>query len=457
MTTLPKRISFTDGNGKRHRIRLAGYDQKSIAVITNKIDEILSAKASGRPISPAVTEWLASRDDKLFKKLSNTGLVKPRRDESMVAYFDDYAANNAKSTSWISNHSITRKKIVDYFGDRLIRDITPEDAEAFRVQLAASYAQATVAGDIKRLRRVFRFAVKDEMIYSNPFAEVVAGDQSNDSRKKFVSREVIAKVVEACPNAQWRLLVALARFGGLRNVSETFALKWQHVDWTEGTIRVPGAKGKDSQIRWRTIPIYDELLEPLREAFDPENEMVINIEGTAANVYNTFLRIVKRADQTPWSRLWHNLRASRDTELSEVLPGHAVAQLMGNSVAVSEKHYKMIMPHHFESLKANSLANPKSKTQSGTKMARQPPETDDSDGNESQPTREFPDENEKAPAIAEALVHPGGFEPPTPGSEDRCSIQLSYGCMFGWLPQGGDLSRRGPKGVCLCPVTRLGK
>ncbi len=138
--------------------------------------------------------------------------------------------------------------------------------------------------------------------------------------------------------------------------------------------------------------------------------MVLTIDGTAANVYNSFLRIVRRAKQTPWSRLWHNLRASRDSELSQFLPAHAVAQLMGNTVAVSQKHYKMIMPEQFESLKAKNfgplLAHPKSENQNGTKTGQQPLETGENRENQSQPICEFPEENEKAPAIAGASSTP---------------------------------------------------
>jgi integrase len=47
---------------------------------------------------------------------------------------------------------------------------------------------------------------------------------------RFVTREEAHAVMDACPDAEWRLLFALSRFGGLRCPSEHIALRWADVD-----------------------------------------------------------------------------------------------------------------------------------------------------------------------------------------------------------------------------------
>ena len=51
------------------------------------------------------------------------------------------------------------------------------------------------------------------------------------------------------------------------------------------------------------------------------------------------LKIIRRAGLEPWERVFQNLRASRQTELSQHFPAHVVCGWMGNSEAVAGEHY----------------------------------------------------------------------------------------------------------------------
>jgi site-specific recombinase XerD len=93
-------------------------------------------------------------------------------------------------------------------------------ARDYRERLVKEYAPATVAREIKRARQFFEYAKDCKIIAEHPFARIRAGSQRNTSRKCFVSREVIDAVLATCPDNEWRLIVVLARYAGLRIPSE---------------------------------------------------------------------------------------------------------------------------------------------------------------------------------------------------------------------------------------------
>jgi hypothetical protein len=50
----------------------------------------------------------------------------------------------------------------------------------------------------------------------------------------------------------------------------------------------------------------------------------------------------------PWPRLFQNLRASRQTELTEMFPLHVVCAWIGNSEAIAVNHYLSVTDDHFK-------------------------------------------------------------------------------------------------------------
>ncbi len=106
----------------------------------------------------------------------------------------------------------------------------------------------------------------------------------NTARAFYVTREATEKIIAACPDAEWRLIVALARYGGLRTPSETFALTWADVDWEHNRIRVPSPKtachaGRES----RMLPLFPELRPHLEAVFDEAEPGTIHVIDQASN------------------------------------------------------------------------------------------------------------------------------------------------------------------------------
>lgn len=67
-----------------------------------------------------------------------------------------------------------------------------------------------------------------------------------------------------------------------------------------------------------------------------------------ANLRTSFMRLTLKAKVDEWPRLFHNLRASRETELLEEFPVHVVAMWMGHDPKVALKHYAQTTDEHFE-------------------------------------------------------------------------------------------------------------
>ena len=93
--------------------------------------------------------------------------------------------------------------------------------------------------------------------------------------------------------------------------------------------------------------------------------MIRRDRETTVNLRTRLLKTLKRAKLDPWPKLWQNMRASRETELTKSFPSHVVAGWAGHSVAVANKHNVQITEDHF----AKAAQNPVQHRDAGGGMA----------------------------------------------------------------------------------------
>lgn len=351
-----KRLQFVGADRRTRTLYLGKMEMRQADTVRIRVEALVAAGFAGTAPDAETARWVGDLPPRLRAKLAKVGLVAQRgaNGATLKDLADEFFRLTSVKPGTRRTYEQTRRSLEDAFGpSRGLLTIKALDADRWRQGLKEEgLSAATVSKRVKTARQMFKQGVRWGMLGENPFADVKAGSQTNKSRMRFVTLEETDRLLDACPSAEWRVIVALSRYGGLRCPSEHMALRWTDIDWAAGRITVwssktEGIEGKE----YRHVPLFPELREHLEGAFAGAAEgtefVITTYRSTACNLRTQLLRIMARAGVGPWPKVLQNLRASRQTELCASYPLADVCAWLGNSVAVASRHYLMPRDQNF--------------------------------------------------------------------------------------------------------------
>jgi integrase len=368
-----RRIQFTDVDDLRKTIYLPeGTSKKQAESIKNLVERLLAIKILGGSIDRDDAIFLTT-DGRYFRpKLEQAGLVEPQEPaptkprQTLEAFLAGYLVRRGQSVK--PGTVEVWKQVVEnlkaYMPQGIyLDDVTAGHAKAFLESITGTMAKSTVDKRVRFARQFFADAVDWELISTNPFAKVKTTTPKAKSNVD-VPLDTIERVLSAC-NPTWRTIVALSRLGGLRCPSEVLSLRWCDVDFDRGLMYIPEPKVEHHDGRGvRTCPIFGELRPYLDDAFELRTtEYVVDQPAYRdrantstgwknANLRTQFIRILDKAGVKPWKRLFHSMRASRQTELERQHPLHVVCAWLGNTERIARSNYLLITDADIERAKS---------------------------------------------------------------------------------------------------------
>jgi len=343
-------ITFRNAAGEPRHITLGNVPKRYAEALKVKVEDLASASIHGHAPSDHTARWLASLDDRLYDKLAAVGLVASRQRTTIGAWLEQFLKereDELKPESLRKLHQTKTKLLAFFEADTPLREITPEDAVAWRWFLRGlGLSEAAIKTHSGNAKTMLTAAVHRKVIAENPFIMLKSGPTPS-KYTRYVTPDEIERVIDACPDAEWRLLFGLARYAGLRIPSESHLLTWADVDFDRGrlTVRSPKTERHEGHEQ-RVVPITPRLMELLQQRFDECNEgeeHLITINGKGALIRQV-RRIWARAGVEPWSRLWQTLRSSCEKEWAMTFPQYAVSKWIGHSITVSGRHYANAVP-----------------------------------------------------------------------------------------------------------------
>lgn len=361
-------IRWLEGR-KRQAISLSGkkFSKATAEELCRIVEKLVYLKENPTEIPDKRTKaWLEEAHPLIQEKLAKAELIVMPQSHTTGELWKMFleSKNGIKQTTR-DGYTYAEQRFFAFFGRKIdLRKLTPEQFKDWKDFLRTDYRSprtgkplvtSTVAGTITKTKAVFNWAKAKKWITESPLDEVGRGSFVNKENDRFVTMDEYRRLLDACPCLDWRVIIALARIGGLRCPSELLRLRWTDVIWgAKGRFYVTASKTERYKgHEGRLVPLWPALYEELERLFfaQPEGtEFVINRyrDPERTNLGTQFARIVKMAGIEEIKRPFDNMRASRSTEVFAEYGAFLESKWIGHSTKTAMKHYLQVREEDFE-------------------------------------------------------------------------------------------------------------
>ncbi len=216
-------LSYRDNKGKRHtpwfptKLPVKGNKKRAEAMLTEMRQNYIPPNAFAEPSLSAETV-----QDLMFTDFLQQWLL--------------VAKSTIKLPTYSSYAGMLKSPILPYFGGRgiLLKDLTPKDIQDFYTIQLERVSANTVIHYHAVIHRALKYAVKMDMIPTNP-ADKIERPKADKFVGSFYDSSEVNKLFGYLTGHPLEVPIKLGAFYGLRR-SEILGLKWDAIDFKANTI-----------------------------------------------------------------------------------------------------------------------------------------------------------------------------------------------------------------------------
>lgn len=342
-------------SGKRHSVWLGPVRKSEATTIKLHVEAVLQSHKLRTPLPTETQRWIKELPAELRSRLRPVLGTDRTVDEVADLYVAHCEATLKVSTA--RGNADTANQFAADYGSMNIRSISGEQIDIWlgRQNVAAS----TVGKHVKNLRAWFSWLLRSNYIDAVPTIETPS--TIGVGEKEFIDFDTFQRIIDHfAGDREMQCILALSRWCGLRVASEVCPLLRSSIDLATDRLKIFDTKRTHRQSRAppviRELPLFAGLRPYVIAMLDlpgrPHDYLLPAIGGqdperVGSRLRNRVNRAQDRLGIPRWPRVFHSVRATRQTQLKELFGEKVACDWIGNTTDVSRRNYELIADEIF--------------------------------------------------------------------------------------------------------------